>query len=106
MYKLKQKNVFLIGDAFFAIPPTFAQGASQSIESAFDLFEILENNIEECGDKIIQRVKMINQRSKFNYFVFHLSNPVATFLRDLSMKYLVKNQKFINNYLGDIYKSR
>ena len=26
------KNIFLLGDAFFAFPPSFAQGASQSIE--------------------------------------------------------------------------
>ena len=29
-----QKNVYFIGDALFAFPPSFAQGASQSIESA------------------------------------------------------------------------
>ena len=27
------------------------------------------------------------------------------FVRDLSMKYLVKNKKFINSYLGKIYKN-
>ena len=31
-------NIFLVGDAFFAFPPSFAQGASQSIEGASELF--------------------------------------------------------------------
>ena len=48
---------------------------------------------------------MINKRSKFNYFAFHLSNPFMTFARDLIMKYLVKNKKFTDSYLGKIYKS-
>ena len=37
-------NIFLIGDAFFAFPPSFAQGASQSIESGSELFNNIINN--------------------------------------------------------------
>ena len=48
---------------------------------------------------------MINKRSKLNYFVFHLSNPMTIFVRDLTLKYLVKNKKFIDYYLGKIYKN-
>ena len=49
--KKNQKNVFFLGDAFFAVPPTFAQGASQSIESAYELFKILDsNNINSSSD--------------------------------------------------------
>ena len=106
IYKPNQNNIFLIGDAFFAFPPTFAQGASQSIEAAFDLYEMIENNSGEFIKKRIEKTKMINNRSKFNYFAFHISNPLMTFVRDLSMKYLVKNQKFIDSYLGKIYKSK
>ena len=47
----------------------------------------------------------INKKSKFNYFVFHLSNPFMTFARDLTMRHLVKNKKFIDSYLGKIYKN-
>ena len=104
IYKADRSNIFLIGDAFFALPPTFAQGASQSIEAAFDLYEMLKNNRQKFTEKRIERIQMINRRSKFNYFAFHLSNPFMIFIRDLSMKYLVKNHKFINNYLGKIYK--
>ena len=105
IYKPKQKNIFLIGDAFFTFLPTFAQGASQSIEAAFELYESLKNGNNEFTNQRIKRTKMINKKSKFNYFVFHLSNPFMTFARDLTMRYLVKNKKFIDSYLGKIYKN-
>ena len=38
------KNIFLIGDAFYSFPPSFAQGASQSIEAANELLMNLKNN--------------------------------------------------------------
>ena len=105
IYDPQKNNIFIIGDAFFAFPPTFAQGASQSIEVAFELYESLKNNLNEFKDKRIKRIKMINSRSKLNHFVFHLSNPFMIFTRDLIMKYLVKNKKFINSYLGKVYKN-
>ena len=105
IYKPKQKNIFLIGDAFFTFPPTFAQGASQSIEAAFELYESLKNGNNEFTNQRIERTKMINKKSKFNYFVFHLSNPFMAFARDLTMRHLVKNKKFIDSYLGKIYKN-
>ena len=105
IYKPKQKNIFLIGDAFFAFPPTFAQGASQSIEAAFELYESLKNGSNEFTNNRIEKTKIINKKSKFNYFVFHLSNPFMAFARDLIMRHLVKNKKFIDNYLGKIYKN-
>ena len=105
IYKPKQKNIFLIGDAFFTFLPTFAQGASQSIEAAFELYESLKNGNNEFTNQRIERIKMINKKSKFNYFVFHLSNPFMTFARDLTMRHLVKNKKFIDSYLGKIYKN-
>ena len=35
IYRPKQKNIFLIGDAFFAFPPTFAQGCISINRSSF-----------------------------------------------------------------------
>ena len=99
------KNTFLIGDAFFAFPPTFAQGASQSIEVAHKLYKNLENFTHEFNHERIKRTKMIDQKSKFNYFAFHLSNPLLVWIRNILMKYLFKNNKFINSYLGKIYKN-
>jgi salicylate hydroxylase len=99
------KNTFLIGDAFFAFPPTFAQGASQSIEVAHELCKNLENKDNKFNVERIERTKMIDRKSKFNYFAFHLSNPLLVWIRNILMKYLVKNNKFINIYLGKIYKN-
>jgi salicylate hydroxylase len=99
------KKTFLIGDAFFSFPPTFAQGASQSIEVAHELYKNLENEDNQFNFERIKRTKMIDWKSKLNYFAFHLSNPLLVWVRNTLMKYLVKNNKFINSYLGKIYKN-
>ena len=49
--------------------------------------------------------KNVNFRSKFNHFAFHLSNPINDFFKKFFFKKLVKNKKFLNNYLGRIYKN-
>ena len=98
-------NIFLIGDAFFAFPPSFAQGASQSIESGSELFDDIINNKNNFYNNRVAKVKMINNRSKLNQFAFHLSNPIVIFLRNISLKILTKNKKFLENYLGKIYKN-
>jgi len=104
-FKTKNNNIHLIGDAFFAFPPSFAQGASQSIEGAYELFKNIMNNTERDFFKIrVNKTKMVNIRSKLNQFVFHLSNPVTSFFRNIFLKKLVKNKKFLENYLGKIYK--
>lgn len=104
IYQPKNKNIFLIGDAFFAFPPTFAQGASQSIEVAHELYKNFGNEVNQFNDKRIKRTKMINRKSNINYFAFHIKNPFLNFLRNLLIKYLVKNERFINSYLGKVYK--
>ena len=104
-FKSKNNNIHFIGDAFFAFPPSFAQGASQSIEGAYELFKNIENNTESdfFKNRMI-KTKMVNNRSKFNQFVFHLSNPLTTFLRNIFLKRLVKNKKFLESYIGKIYR--
>ena len=104
-FKTKNNNIHLIGDAFFAFPPSFAQGASQSIEGAYELYENMTNNTESNFYTIrVNKTKMVNIRSKFNQFVFHLSNPVTRFFRNIFLKSLVKNKKFLESYLGKIYR--
>ena len=104
-FKLKNNNIHFIGDALFAFPPSFAQGASQSIEGAFELFKSIENKTENSFFKNrISKIRMVNSRSKFNQFAFHLSNPLATFLRNILLKKIVKNKKFLEIYLGKIYR--
>ena len=102
------KNVFYIGDAFYTFPPTLAQGASQSIEAANEIFDLINNNDTDIQNKYfknrIKRTNLINNRSKFNYFGFHISNPFLRILRNEFLKYLVKNKNFIQNYLGKVYK--
>jgi salicylate hydroxylase len=105
-YKLQNNNIHLIGDAFFAFPPSFAQGASQSIEGAYELFKNIENNSESNFFKNrVKKTKMVNIRSKLNQFAFHLSNPLLTSLRNFFLKRLVKNKKFLESYLGKVYKN-
>ena len=105
-YKLQNNNIHLIGDAFFAFSPSFAQGASQSIEGAYELFNNIENNTENFFfDNRVNKIKMVNLRSKFNQFVFHLSNPLTIFFRNIFLRKLMKNKKFLESYLGKIYKS-
>ena len=105
-YKLQSNNVHLIGDAFFAFPPSFAQGVSQAIEGAYELFKSIENNTENNFFKDrVNKTKMVNIRSKFNQFVFHLSSPLTIFFRNFFMKRLVKNKKFLESYLGKIYNN-
>jgi len=98
-------NIFLVGDAFFAFPPSFAQGASQSIEGASELFSNILNNSNDYYNERTKKVKMINNRSKFNQFAFHLSNPLVIFFRNIFLKLFVKNKKFLEGYLGRIYKN-
>ena len=105
-YKLQNNNIHFIGDAFFAFPPSFAQGASQSIEGAYDLFKSIENSTESNFFKNrVNKTKMVNIRSKFNQFAFHLSNPLTIFFRNIFLKRLVKNKRFLESYLGKVYRN-
>ena len=99
------KNIFLVGDALYALPPSFAQGASQSIESSKEAFDEIENNTDNYYQKRNAKIKNVNSRSMFNHFAFHLSNPFTIFLRNIFLKYLSKNKKFLENYLGKIYNN-
>jgi len=101
-------NVFYLGDAFYTFVPALAQGASQSIEAAHELFNLLSENKKNIQNlyfkKRLKKTNQINKRSKFNYFGFHISNSLLEILRNFFLKRLVKNKKFIENYLGKIYQ--
>ena len=105
LFDVKNKNIYLIGDAFFAFPPSFAQGASQSIEGAYELFESIENNSDtNFFENRVNKTKMVNSRSKLNQFAFHLSNPFTVYFRNIFLKKIVRNKKFLESYLGKIYR--
>jgi len=106
IYDQKHEKIFIIGDAFFTFPPTFAQGAAQSIEAAYDLYKMFENDTDRFFNKISKRTKKINRRSKFNNFAFHLSSSLMISIRNTILSYLVKNKKFLNVYLGKIYNNK
>lgn len=104
------KKVFYIGDAFHGLLPTLAQGASQSIESAYDLFNLLKKKNNENIHNIYfknrsHRIKIIKKRSDLNFFIFHISNPFIKKIRNVILKRLVKNKNFVNRYLGEVYKN-
>ena len=101
----KSKNIFLTGDAFYSFPPSFAQGASQSIESANELFDNLKNDSSNYYKIRVLKTKQINSRSSINHFAFHLVNPINIFFRNIFLKRLSKNKSFLENYLGKIYNS-
>ena len=102
------KNVLYIGDAFYTFPPTMAQGASQAIESANEIYNLIKDNREDITNVYFknrsEKISLINLRSKLNYFGFHISNSILKFFRNKILKVLVKNRKFINSYLGKVYK--
>ena len=92
------------GDALFTFPPSFAQGASQSIETANDILKSILSGTNEFYQERIRSISSINNKSKLNHFSFHLSNPINIFIRNKILKYLSKNETFLENYLGKIYR--
>ena len=101
----KIKNIYLTGDAFYSFAPSFAQGASQSIEAADELFNEIKYNSSNYYKIRALKTKQINFRSSINHFAFHLSNPLNVFIRNFILKSFSKNKIFLENYLGKIYNS-
>jgi len=103
------KKVFYIGDAFNGFLPTLAQGAVQSIESAFEIFNLLKNDKLDKDNNYFEirskRAKIIRNRSNFNFFTFHFSSTIMQNIRNLFLKFLVKRKFFVKRYLGKVYKS-
>ena len=102
-------KVFYIGDAFNGFLPTLAQGAGQSIESAYELFNLIQNERGDMQNIYFQerskRAKIVRRRSNFNFFIFHLSSKFMQMIRNFFMKFLIKRRGFINSYLGSVYKN-
>ena len=102
-------KVIYIGDAFNGFLPTLAQGAGQSIESAYELFNLINEDNSDIQNAYFKqrsiRAKIVKRRSNLNFFTFHLSSSIAQILRNFFMKILVKRKNFINSYLGSVYKN-
>ena len=103
------ENVFYLGDAFYTFVPAIAQGASQSIEGANELFNLLSKDTKEIQGlyfkKRLERIRLINSRSQLNYFSFHLSNFLMIKARNFMLKKITKSGKFLDKYLGNIYQT-
>ena len=101
-------KVFYIGDAFNGFLPTLAQGAGQSIESAYELFNLIQENKPDIQSVYFQerskRAKIVRRRSNINFFAFHFSSSIMQVIRNFFMKFLVKRKNFISSYLGTVYK--
>ena len=102
-------KVFYIGDAFNSFLPTLAQGAGQSIESAYELFNLIKNERADIQNVYFQerskRAKIVRRRSNLNFFIFHFSSKFMQMIRNFLMKFLIKRSSFINSYLGRVYKN-
>ena len=102
-------KVFYIGDAFNGFLPTLAQGAGQSIESAYELFNLINDDKPDIQNTYFQerskRAKIVRKRSNFNFFAFHFSSTIMQSLRNFFMKFLIKRKNFISSYLGTVYKN-
>ena len=103
------KKVFYIGDAFNGFLPTLAQGAGQSIESAYELFNLIKDENLDASNvyftKRLKRAKIIKRRSNFNFFAFHFSSSIMQRIRNFFLRFLVKRKSFISSYLGTVYKN-
>ena len=103
------KKVFYIGDAFNGFLPTIAQGAGQSIESAHEIFTLLQKDKLDKNNTYFEerskRAKIIRKRSNFNFFAFHFSSSMMQKIRNIFLKFLVKRKTFIQGYLGKVYKN-
>ena len=103
------KKVFYIGDAFNGFLPTMAQGAGQSIESAHEIFTLLQKGKLDKNNKYFEerskRAKIVKKRSNFNFLTFHFSSSIMQTIRNIFLKFLVKRKTFIRGYLGKVYKN-
>jgi salicylate hydroxylase len=102
------KKVFYIGDAFNGFLPTLAQGAGQSIESAYEIFNLLKEgklgNDNTYFEERSKRAKIIRRRSNFNFFAFHFSSSIMQKIRNIFLKFLVKRKAFVDAYFNPVYK--
>ena len=86
-----------------------AQGAGQSIESAYEIFNLIKKNelvkANIYFENRSRRVKIARKRSHFNFFAFHFSSLMMQKIRNIFLKFLVKRKTFVEGYLGKLYRN-
>ena len=99
-------KVFYIGDAFNGFLPTLAQGAGQSIESAYELFCLIKEGKENIHNAYYQerlkRANIVRRRSNINFFAFHFSSSFMQMIRNFFIKFLIKKKSFVSSFLGTV----
>ena len=55
--------------------------------------------------KRLERTKLIDSRSRLNYFSFHLSNTLMVQARNMILKKITKSEKLLDRYLKNIYQT-
>ena len=102
-------KVFYIGDAFNGFLPILAQGAGQSLESAYEFFNLIKGDKSNIQNIYFlarsKRAQIVRKRSNLNFFIFHLSSSIMQIIRNFFMKLLIKRKSFISFYLGIVYKN-
>ncbi len=102
-------KVLYVGDAFNGFLPTLAQGAGQSIESAYELFNLIKEDNSDIQSTYFKqrsmRAKIVRRRSNLNFFIFHFSSSISQKIRNFFLKILIKRKNFISSYLGTVYKN-
>ncbi|HEV7306763.1 FAD-dependent monooxygenase [Ensifer sp.] len=84
-------KLVLIGDAAHAMTPFAAQGAAMAIEDAFELANVLSDdvNVPQALKKFEAarrpRIARVRRRAAFNHFAYHARGPLR-FGRDLVLK--------------------
>ena len=91
--------------AVFPPPKLSARFQMSYKEDEREFYEEIENNTHSYYQKREEKIKSVNSRSIINYFAFHLSNPLSILIRNTFLKYLTKNKRFLESYLGKIYKN-
>ncbi len=111
IYKLQSlyfgyKKTFYIGDSAHGFIPSRAQGASQAIEDAFVIFNLIEKNIlshKEIVKIRSSRIKKIIKKSENNLLIFHQSFFLGRFCRNIIIKIICSSKVFIKKFNAYIF---
>jgi len=73
-----------------------------------ELFQIFEKDTNDKENLYfsnrLNRTEIIDKRSNFNYFAFHFANRLFAGFRNIVLKKLISNEKFIESYLGRVFR--
>ena len=81
---MKIPNINCKIEMFCTINPSESLDKIEKAISNIFPYSIINNN--NFYDIRLKRVKMINSRSNFNQFAFHLSNPIMIIFRNIFLK--------------------